>query len=76
MVKVTFYEPDKDGSPLTISLSIEEAINLQRKSARKSAGYEYELDSEALLDFIAVYWAFLEEDGKIVSLDEFLEGME
>lgn len=50
-----------DGGPHTFRYSEEEAINEQKRNALNFHKYVYESDEEALLDFIAVNWAWYED---------------
>lgn len=57
---VCYNEPDQYGRNLFRRLLAHEAVKHQREAAR-TRGVEYDADDEALADFLAVHWAWLEE---------------
>lgn len=61
---IYYLESSAQGNPVStypVSVTRMEAITVQREAAR-SRGYEYASDEEALLDFIAIHWAWEVED--------------
>ena len=55
-----YNEQHEDGDKL-IRVSAEEAVATQKARAYRIRQYVYESDEEALLDFIAVNWAWYED---------------
>ena len=57
-----YSEPDEDNNTKVVRVSVEEAIKESKTNAYRH-GYTYLNDEEALLDFIAVNWAWwVDED--------------
>ena len=55
---LTYWEPEEDGiTPRKITLSKQEAIDLQKSFAKLIHNHDYENDEEALQDFISIHWA-------------------
>lgn len=59
-----YNEQREDGDKL-IRVSAEEAAARQRARAYSVRQYVYESDEEALLDFIAVNWAWYEDEAPV-----------
>lgn len=67
MKKIRYIEPAEDGIGVnTVTLTEQEAITRQKESVQKyknlKPGFSYDDDAEALLDFIAVHWAWQVEE--------------
>lgn len=60
MKRVVFNEPDYSGGNKKIEMSIEDAVLAQKRSAEKS-GFFYLYEKDALDDFLATNWAWIEE---------------
>lgn len=58
---VVYAEPDEAGGDAVFRLTEAEAVAQQRAVA-KMRGVEYATDAEALDDFMATHWAWLEEE--------------
>ena len=59
-----YNEQHEDGDKL-MRVSVEEAVATQRSRAYSVRQYTYESDEEALLDFIAVNWAWYEDEAPV-----------
>ena len=57
---IVWNEPDENGQNKVFKISKEEAIEIQKASAKRF-GIAYESDEQALSDFIIVNWAREEE---------------
>jgi len=59
---LTYNEMGEDGEPVTVTLTVAEAIARQRAAAAVSPaarrGFQYSSDEEALDDFIVIHWAW------------------
>ena len=57
---VEWIEPfGPNNEPVYMSCPASTAIAVQKEGARKTKGFQYETDMEALADFVAVNWATL-----------------
>ena len=64
------YADDIDGWGVVKTVTVEEAIKLQREGAYKAHQFVYTSDQEALDDFIAVNWAYwIDEAGNEVKME-------
>lgn len=60
MKKIVFNEPDYNGKNKKVEMTIEDAILHQKRAAEKS-GFHYLYERDALDDFLATNWAWIEE---------------
>ena len=62
--RLSYCEPGEDGSGITVTVTVAEAIERQRAALAASKvarpGFQYESDEQALEDFIAIHWAWWE----------------
>lgn len=60
-MKVVYYQPGKGGQIEKVALSVDEATEDQMRLGEQK-GYPYISREEALEDYLANHWAWLEED--------------
>ena len=60
-MRYLLYNEQHEDGDRQIRVSVDEAVATQRSKAYSVRQYVYESDEEALLDFIAVNWAWYED---------------
>lgn len=58
---IIYEEPDENGGNIAIRITEEQAIKLAKEAAFIN-GHVYKNDEDALLDFMAIHWAWKEPD--------------
>ena len=61
-MRYLLYNEQHEDGDRQIRVSVEKAVATQRARAYSVRQYVYESDEEALLDFIAVNWAWYEDN--------------
>jgi hypothetical protein len=58
---VVYSDMAEDGSGKVVRLTVDEAIDIQKRKAYEYHRFIYETDQQALDDFVACNWGWIEE---------------
>lgn len=64
-MKVVYYQPGETGQIEKVAMNVDAATEYQLRLGEQK-GYPYKSREEALEDYLANHWAWLEEDAPIL----------